>query len=74
MHRARHAEMVETGTALNVNDEGIWVTYARGMRTKAMREFKELCDEVYRHQSHRPQELTWKLTFLLCSTARGCTA
>jgi tRNA acetyltransferase TAN1 len=34
------------GTALDVGDEGIWVTYARGMKGKAVREFKAMCDEV----------------------------
>ncbi|KAK5995785.1 putative C25H2.10c-like protein [Cladobotryum mycophilum] len=42
---ARQAERIEMGTALEVGDEGIWVTYARGMKGKAVREFKELCDE-----------------------------
>lgn len=34
------------GTKMDVGDEGIWVTYARGMKAKAVREFKDLCDEV----------------------------
>lgn len=34
------------GTALDVGDEGIWVTYARGMKGKAVREFTAMCDEV----------------------------
>lgn len=34
------------GNSLDVGDEGIWVTYARGMNTRAFKEFKELCDEV----------------------------
>ncbi|KAJ6440880.1 THUMP domain-containing protein [Purpureocillium lavendulum] len=38
-------EKVDAGAALDVGDEGIWVTFARGMRAKAMREFKELCEE-----------------------------
>lgn len=42
------AERVDTGTAMDVGDEGIWVTFARGMTAKAVREFKELCDEVGR--------------------------
>lgn len=49
------------GTVLDVGDEGIWVTYARGMRSKAVREFKELCENVGKfHQSkidNRPVEL-----------------
>jgi tRNA acetyltransferase TAN1 len=34
------------GTVLDVGDEGIWVTYARGMKPRAVREFKDLCEEV----------------------------
>lgn len=34
------------GTALDVGDEGIWVTYARGMKGKAVREFTAMCEEV----------------------------
>lgn len=34
------------GTALDVGDEGIWVTYARGMKGKAVREFAAMCEEV----------------------------
>lgn len=37
---------MELGTTLGVGDEGIWVTYARGMKGKALREFKEICYEV----------------------------
>lgn len=44
-HEAKLAESVEMGSVLDVGDEGIWVTFARGMRTKAVREFKQLCDE-----------------------------
>lgn len=40
------AGKVEMGNSLDVGDQGIWVTYARGMNTRAFREFKELCDEV----------------------------
>ncbi|KAF5022769.1 hypothetical protein F66182_5184 [Fusarium sp. NRRL 66182] len=43
--KAKQAEQMELGRTLEVNDAGIWVTYARGMRGKAMREFKTLCDE-----------------------------
>jgi tRNA acetyltransferase TAN1 len=39
---------MELGRTLEVNDAGIWVTYARGMKGKAIREFKCLCDEVCR--------------------------
>lgn len=42
------AELVEMGSALDVGDQGIWVSFVRGMKTKAVREFKELCDEVRR--------------------------
>ncbi|KOS17629.1 hypothetical protein ESCO_002587 [Escovopsis weberi] len=44
--KAKQAEKIEMGTAIEIGDEGIWVTYARGMKGKAIREFKELCDEV----------------------------
>jgi tRNA acetyltransferase TAN1 len=43
---AKIASKSELGTALHLGDQGIWVTYARGMHSKAVREFKELCDEV----------------------------
>ncbi|KAK7414133.1 hypothetical protein QQX98_006995 [Neonectria punicea] len=43
--KAMHAERIELGTTLEVNDVGIWVTYARGMKGKAMREFKALCNQ-----------------------------
>ncbi|OAA81876.1 THUMP domain containing protein [Akanthomyces lecanii RCEF 1005] len=39
------AGRVEMGSSLDVGDEGIWVTYARGMNTRAFKEFSELCDE-----------------------------
>ncbi|KAL3952326.1 THUMP domain-containing protein [Purpureocillium lilacinum] len=42
---AKMSEKVDVGAALDVGDEGIWVTFARGMRAKAMREFKQLCEE-----------------------------
>ncbi|KAI5466509.1 hypothetical protein BGZ63DRAFT_133229 [Mariannaea sp. PMI_226] len=37
--------MAEKGTTLEVNDAGIWVTYARGMKGKSMREFRAICDQ-----------------------------
>ncbi|KAM0551960.1 hypothetical protein ACHAPJ_008068 [Fusarium lateritium] len=43
--KARKTEQMELGRTLEVNDAGIWVTYARGMKGKAIREFKTLCDE-----------------------------
>ncbi|KKO98943.1 hypothetical protein THAR02_08957 [Trichoderma harzianum] len=43
--KAKHASWAEMGKTLEVGDEGIWVTYARGMKGKAVREFKALCDE-----------------------------
>lgn len=46
------ADRVDMGNALDVGDEGIWVTFARGMRTKAVREFKELCEEVRCAHTH----------------------
>ncbi|KZZ93439.1 THUMP domain containing protein [Moelleriella libera RCEF 2490] len=39
------AARVDMGKTLSVGDEGIWVTFARGMGPKAVREFAELCDE-----------------------------
>ena len=47
------ADRVDTGNALDVGDEGIWVTFARGMRSKAVREFRELCEEVRHIGTHR---------------------
>ena len=47
-YKAIMAGKVEMGTAMDVGDEGIWVTYARGMKAKAVREFKELCELVSR--------------------------
>ncbi|GAO15826.1 hypothetical protein UVI_02021100 [Ustilaginoidea virens] len=44
--KVKKAEKVELGTALDVGDQGIWVTFARGMRAKAVREFTQLCNEV----------------------------
>ncbi|KAL7932403.1 hypothetical protein V8C35DRAFT_306965 [Trichoderma chlorosporum] len=43
--KAKQASWAEMGKSLEVGDEGIWVTYARGMKGKAVREFKALCDE-----------------------------
>ncbi|KAL4729601.1 hypothetical protein ACLX1H_004021 [Fusarium chlamydosporum] len=43
--KAKKTEAMELGRTLEVNDAGIWVTYARGMKGKAIREFKTLCDE-----------------------------
>ncbi|KAF4453557.1 hypothetical protein F53441_3803 [Fusarium austroafricanum] len=43
--KARKTEQVELGRTLEVNDAGIWVTYARGMKGKAVSELKKLCDE-----------------------------
>lgn len=40
------ADKVDRGVVLAVNDEGIWVTCARGMKARAAREFQELCEEV----------------------------
>lgn len=34
------------GANLEVGDQGIWVTYARGMERKAEVEFAKLCDDV----------------------------
>ncbi|QPC72944.1 hypothetical protein HYE68_003696 [Fusarium pseudograminearum] len=43
--KAKKSEQMELGRTLEVEDAGIWVTYARGMRGKAIREFKAVCDE-----------------------------
>lgn len=43
---AKVASQVQMGKALDVGDKGIWVTYARGMKAKAVQEFTELCYEV----------------------------
>ncbi|GKU02524.1 unnamed protein product [Fusarium langsethiae] len=43
--KAKKTEQMELGRTLEVDDAGIWVTYARGMRGKAIREFKTVCDE-----------------------------
>lgn len=45
-HDARRAEKLERGEALAVGDQGIWVSFVRGMDLKAMREFKRVCYEV----------------------------
>ncbi|KFA45785.1 hypothetical protein S40293_07345 [Stachybotrys chartarum IBT 40293] len=42
--KSKLADKIDMGTVLDVGDEGIWVTYARGMRSKAVREFQELCE------------------------------
>lgn len=39
------------GTALDVGDEGLWVTHVRGMKVKAMRELTEVCEEVSRAEA-----------------------
>lgn len=39
-------ERMAMGRSLEVGDQGIWVTYARGMKSKAIRELNELCEEV----------------------------
>ncbi|KHO01096.1 THUMP domain containing protein [Metarhizium album ARSEF 1941] len=46
--KAKIAEKVELGTTLAVGDQGIWVTHARGMQYKAIKEFTELCVEYGR--------------------------
>lgn len=44
--KARQAAQIEQGTMLGVGDAGIWATYARGQRPRAVREFIDLCEEV----------------------------
>lgn len=53
----KSAQKFEMGTSLAVDDQGIWVTFARGMRPKAMKEFKELCEKV----RGRPQPIGFPL-------------
>ncbi|KAL6852823.1 hypothetical protein ACO1O0_007371 [Amphichorda felina] len=55
----QHAKMsgrVEMGKALEVGDQGIWVTFARGMKTKAIREITELCEEYGESMYGLPRE------------------
>lgn len=44
-YEAKKAEQVQMGTTLATGDQGIWVTFARGMNSKATWEFKDLCAE-----------------------------
>lgn len=44
-HKNNQAHAVEVGRALEVGDQGFWVTYARGMKFKAMREMQNLVEE-----------------------------
>ena len=46
--QAKMSDRVEMGKTLEVGDQGIWVTFARGMKSKAIREITELCEEVRR--------------------------
>ncbi|KAG5986524.1 hypothetical protein E4U43_005475 [Claviceps pusilla] len=43
--REKMDEKEKLRTALHIGDRGIWVSYARGMRERAIREFKMLCEE-----------------------------
>ncbi|KAH6890971.1 hypothetical protein B0T10DRAFT_298339 [Thelonectria olida] len=43
--KAMHAQKVDMGSTLEVDDAGIWVTYARGMKGKSIREFKAICNK-----------------------------
>lgn len=45
--QTKAGESIQMGKVLDVGDAGIWVTYARGMRSKAIREFTLLCEEVW---------------------------
>lgn len=40
------ARLGDRDAILEVGDQGIWVTFARGMDRKAIAEFRRLCDEV----------------------------
>ncbi|RDA82329.1 hypothetical protein CP532_4383 [Ophiocordyceps camponoti-leonardi (nom. inval.)] len=41
----QQAKTTDTDGVLDVGDGGIWVTFVRGMKTKAVREFRALCGE-----------------------------
>lgn len=42
---ARKAEQLDMGKAFAIGDQGVWVTFARGMNGKVMRELRDLCAE-----------------------------
>lgn len=56
------AQAVEIGKALDVGDQGFWVTYARGMKFKAMREMQNLAEEVSLLIYGKLRALDWALT------------
>lgn len=68
--KARKTEQVELGRTLEVNDAGIWVTYARGMKGKAIAEFKNLCNEV-RNSLMIPFQSIGRLGKLTCSSTES---
>lgn len=55
------AQAVEIGKVLDVGDQGFWVTYARGMKFKAMREMQDLAEEVSLLINVRPSVQDWAL-------------
>ncbi|KAG6000276.1 hypothetical protein E4U21_005624 [Claviceps maximensis] len=44
-HKDKIVGKEDLGTNFQVGDRGVWVTFARGMRERAIREFRFLCDE-----------------------------
>lgn len=44
--QTKDATQIKMGKSIDVGDQGLWVTYARGMKVKAVKEFTELCFEV----------------------------
>lgn len=45
-YQAKMSDKVDMGKAFEVGDQGFWVTFARGMKSKATREIIDLCEEV----------------------------
>ncbi|KAF4121556.1 tRNA acetyltransferase TAN1 [Geosmithia morbida] len=43
--QAKLGERTAMGKTLEIGDQGMWVTFARGMKGKAIRELNELCEE-----------------------------
>uniref|UniRef100_L2GI88 Pyruvate decarboxylase n=1 Tax=Colletotrichum fructicola (strain Nara gc5) TaxID=1213859 RepID=L2GI88_COLFN len=43
--KAKVANLQDRDASLEVGDQGVWVTFARGMDSKAIREFNFICDE-----------------------------
>ncbi|KAH7375709.1 THUMP domain-containing protein [Plectosphaerella cucumerina] len=45
-HAAKMAKLGRRGALLEVGDQGIWVTFARGMERRAAEEFSKLCEDL----------------------------